>query len=174
MEGFNQYIKASRGLFNNLELPQGHEDRFTAKLKQRNRLHLYRIAVSAAATVVLILSLTGVLGVIYNQEQLPEFASYVFGNSNSNDVLVEMDSYYHSQLLRKYRTIEQLALSSDPSVRSEVISMMAELEREKQQLEGELKQNPRKDYVVEAMLQNYQVRMAALQRIQESLSDSKR
>ena len=51
--------------------------------------------------------------------------------------------------------------------------MLAELELEKEQLESDLNQNPRKEYVVDAIVQNYQVRMEALQRIQDSLSETK-
>ncbi|BDX39545.1 hypothetical protein CYCD_29000 [Tenuifilaceae bacterium CYCD] len=173
MERFNNYIKENRGLFNNEELLNGHQDRFLAKMKQRNRSHMIRIVMSAAASVVLILSLTAVLGLFYNQEQVPEFANFIFGNSNSQNVLKEMDSYYNSQLLRKYKAIEQIAFSSDPSVKPELMRMLADLESEKQSLEKELQQNPRKEYVVDAMLQSYQVRMEALQRIQDSLSDIK-
>lgn len=173
MERFNEYIKENRNLFNDVELTEGHQDRFMAKMRQHKRSNVFRIAFSAAASVVLILSLTAALGLFYNQEKLPEFANYIFGNTNQQSILKEMDSYYNSQLLKKYRAIEQIAYNSDPSVKPEVLKMLAELELEKRQLESDLKLNPRKDYIVDAMVQNYQVRMEALQRIQDSLKETK-
>ncbi|MGE0078268.1 MAG: hypothetical protein AB7S48_10450 [Bacteroidales bacterium] len=173
MERFNNYIKENSNLFNDVELLEGHQDRFMAKMKQRNRSHVYKVILSAAASVALILSLTAALGLFYNQERLPEFANFIFGNSGTQSLLKEMDSYYNSQLLRKYKAIEKLAFNSDPTVKPEVMKMMAELETEKQQLESDIHQNPRKDYIVEAMVQNYQVRMEALQRIQDSLTETR-
>ncbi|HOZ14632.1 MAG TPA: hypothetical protein PLH91_07330 [Tenuifilaceae bacterium] len=173
MERFNEYIKNNRSLFNDEILLEGHQDRFLEKMRQRNRSHIFRVALSAAATVVLILSLTGALGLFYNQEYIPQFANAIFGERSQQSVLKEMDSYYNSQLLRKYRAIEQIAFNADPSVKPEVLKMLAELELEKEQLESDLNQNPRKEYVVDAIVQNYQVRMEALQRIQDSLSETK-
>jgi hypothetical protein len=173
MERFNEYIKENRNLFNDVDMVEGHQDRFKAKMKQRNRSHIFRVALSAAASVVLILSLTAGLGLFYNQEQFPELANFIFGDSNKQSLLKEMDSYYNSQLLRKYRAIEQMAVNSDPSVKPDVMKMLAELELERRQLESELKQNPRKEYIVDAMVQNYQLRMDALQRIQDSLTETK-
>jgi hypothetical protein len=41
-----------------------------------------------------------------------------------------------------FRAIEQIAFSSDPSVKPELMRMLADLESEKQSLEKELQQNP--------------------------------
>ncbi|MGD9977632.1 MAG: hypothetical protein AB7S54_06825 [Bacteroidales bacterium] len=173
MERFDEYFRDNRNLFDDVDLMEGHQERFMAKMKQRSNLYLLKIFISAAASVVLILMLTTLLGLFYNRERLPELANYFFGDRATQKVLIEMDSYYHSQLLRKYRAIEQLAFSTDPSVKPEVMRMFAEFEKEKRQLEGELLYNPREDYVVDAMMQNYQVRMEALQRIEESLTEGK-
>lgn len=170
MARIDEYIRSNRALFNDAVLADGHTDRFLEKMRRRNRSRVLRVTLSAAATVGLVLSLTGALGLLYNQEYLPPLASTIFGESNSPSSLRELNSYYNGQLLKRYRAVEQIAFNSDPSVKPEVLRMLAELELEKIRLESDLSQNPRREYVVDAMVQNYQACIEALQHIQDSLS----
>lgn len=173
MERFNDYIASNRKLFDDEELLEGHMDRFQLKMKQRNDTSLFRVTVTAAASVVLILALTATLGLINNRQYLPDFANAILGSKDTSSQIYDLDNYYYSQLLRKYKAIEKLAYNSDPTVKPEVKLMIDEFELEKMQLQSDLSQNPRKEYVVSAIVQSYQVRMEALDRIQESLAEKK-
>jgi hypothetical protein len=169
MAPIEDFIKENRNAFDEYRLSAGHEERFKAKLQKKHNQIQLKSFVYAAATIAVILALTGVLGVYYNYFNGSEMAKY-FRNS-SNNQLYEVEAYYRSQLLRKYRAIEKIA-SVDNEMLPSPEQLFGETITDKPDVKAELENNPRKDEVVAAIVQSYQIRLENMERIEKELVES--
>ena len=85
--------------------------------------------------------------------------------------LLEAEAYYTSQInLRKEEVFRLTA--SDPDVRHEVDLEMVDLERVFQELKADLKDNADNEEVIEAMIQNYRMKLDILEEMLLRLKQS--
>lgn len=168
MDKLEEFITANREALNTYQLPEGHAKRFLRKQQKHHHRLTKRAALLAAASISIFLAITGIVGITYNRYYYETFSGYFTDKDNKQ--FYEIEAYYRSQLLQKYRAIEQIASNKVPSVNIEAKAVVSEFEKEKLHLQKELKQTPRQDAVIGALVLNYEAKMKALQRIQESIN----
>ena len=168
MGTFENYMQENRSNFDDADLLPGHMDRFLKKQSSHKlRLSLWT-TLSAAASIAVILMLTALLSVYYNNQFTNEFAN----SSSKNDrQLYEIEAYYRSQLLIRYKAIEQIAETTNPQAEKDAKQLISDFEKEKISLKTEYDKTPQKELLLGAMYQSYQAQIDALDRIQKSLEE---
>ncbi len=171
MDKLEKFFAENKGQLDDVDLPDGHEQRFKSRIHaQKNHTTIKTFAL-AAASVSIILALTAALSLMYGNHFSEELSRHFSKGSTAQ--FMEVEAYYRSQLLQKYRAIEKLASSTDPSVKPEAKQLLEEFDREGQRLKAELPKNPRSDMVLRAMYENYQSRLEVLQKIEGTLDKGK-
>ncbi len=86
--------------------------------------------------------------------------------------LKEAEIYYSSQI--EYKRSEVIRLSDDdPSIREIIDSEMVDLDKVFQELKDDLKDNTDNEEVIEAMIQNYRIKLEVLEEVLYQLKQSK-
>jgi len=169
MSNIEGFIKGKKDEFDVHEMLPGHEERFKLRLKQQRRSQVIRTYLMAAATVAVIVALTGAIGLYYNSHYGADIAGYF--TSNESRQLYEVEAYYRSQLLRKYRSIEKIAHVEEYNLPSPE-QMFGESIADKPKLKFELSANPRSDVAVGAIIQSYRIRLETMERLEHTLQQA--
>jgi len=170
MSELEKFIKQEIERFDDVELPSGHENRLLLKLEKEhaekdNRARFWRVA---AAIIVLLVAGGSLL--------LPRFnspADVHYGSMSLSEVSADManiELYYTSQLERKYVELEEM-VESNLSVRS-LFNELATLNDSYEQLEKELYKSGSNDRVVLAMIENFRLRLALIEKL-ENINNKK-
>jgi hypothetical protein len=170
---FEKYIQDHRKAFDKGPVPEGHKARFEQRLKQEKKaepsitIPLRRIYQVAAAMLVILIAVQG--------------GKYFFsaqghaGLEPSEKVMAElsdMDMYY-GQMVRQ--EISQLKKESWEQY-DFITSLKDELnilETEYEALKESILQEGRNQYLIEAMIQNYQQRINILKTISKTIKQTK-
>jgi len=164
MSDLEKYIKQNREAFDEDAMPPGHESRFLMKLEKQkiekqNSTVFWRVA---AAIIVLLIAGASLL--------LPRFNSPVdvqYGSMSLSDVSADMadiELYYTSELEEKYKNLENMS-EEDPQVRL-LFDELAALSDEYEELEKQLYRSGTNDRVILAMIKNFRLRLALVEKIE--------
>jgi hypothetical protein len=85
--------------------------------------------------------------------------------------LIEAEAYYTSQIDMRKEEVFRLT-ASDPGVRSEINNEMVDLDRVFSELKEDLKDNADNEEVIEAMIQNYRLKLDILEEMLARLKQS--
>lgn len=166
MSNIEGFIRDNSDGFEIREMLPGHEERFKLRLKQRNRTITIRTLLLAAATVAVVVAITGTVSLFYNYHFGSDIAGYF--TSDESKQLYEVEAYYRSQLLRKYRSIEKIARLDDQMLPSPE-QLFGESISDRPMVKFEISTNPRSDVAVGAIVQSYQIRLETLDRLEQAL-----
>jgi hypothetical protein len=86
--------------------------------------------------------------------------------------LIEAEAYYTSQINMRKEEVFRLT-ASDPEVRREINDEMVDLDRVYTELKEDLKDNADNEEVIEAMIQNYRLKLDILEEMLVRLKQSK-
>jgi hypothetical protein len=86
--------------------------------------------------------------------------------------LIEAEAYYTSQIDMRKEEVFRLT-ASDPEVRREITDEMVDLDRVYTELKQDLKDNADNEEVIEAMIQNYRLKLDILEEMLVRLKQSK-
>jgi hypothetical protein len=85
--------------------------------------------------------------------------------------LIEAEAYYTSQINMRKEEVFRLT-ASDPEVRHEINAEMVDLDRVYSELKDDLKDNADNEEVIEAMIQNYRLKLDILEEMLARLKQS--
>lgn len=164
MDELEKYMRENKELFNNEEPPEGHEARFLRKLEQSNDKKkdfttFWRVA--AAIILLLVLALS-VLIPRFNSPQDVQYSSMSLGDVSEDMANVEL--YYKSKLETEYEKIDDLS-KTDPLVKA-YLDEIDTLNKAYQELEATLYQSGTHDKVVLAMIENFRLRLALMEKLE--------
>lgn len=147
--------------FNDLEPPKTSWDQISARMghpqNARRRIVKY-ISYATAASIAGIL----IFIITFNnsQQEVQHFAE--------NPEIAEAEAYYTTQVNQKKEQVYQLA-GSFPELKQEMENDLAELDTIMLELKNDLKDNVSNTEVVEAMIQNYRMKLMILEDIKTFL-----
>jgi len=157
-----EYIDQNADAFNSFDAPAGAWDKIEHQLhgKRQKRFSLmkYGSIASAAALVGFIL-----YAVTFNQPVNNEVIA-------ENQELTETELYYASQVNQKRAMIYQMS-AKYPELKMEMDNDLAELDTILVELKNDLKDNVDNAEVVDAMIQNYRMKLMILEDIMLFLED---
>jgi hypothetical protein len=169
MSDIEGFIRENRDGFETHDMLLGHEERFMLRLKRKHRSLTIRTYLMAAATVAIIVTITGAISLYYNSHFGADITNY-FTSSESKQ-LYEVEAYYRSQLLRKYRSIEKIAHVDEQKLPSPE-QLFGETIADKPLIKSEISANPRSDVAVGAIIQSYQIRLETMERLEQALKQA--
>lgn len=155
-----EFVKNNQNLFNTEEPPEGHFDRFNAKLNRKSgksRSLLYRSMKYAAVIIFLI---SGFL--IYDQGNIFNKNDVLVENNNEEEDFSEVASYYDSQIDQKFEELNSITCKQGESQKETVNNDLNELTESYEELQSELNNNPNNPIVRSAVINNYQMRIEIL------------
>jgi hypothetical protein len=173
MENLEKYIRSNIDSFDEKEPMDGHFDRFRQKLEIRKptqRVNLFMVAAAAAVAGII---LTGTLGLLFNSSSLNNFNAKELTLSVLSPELKEVENYYQSQINSRYNQINTLSKNSSPDIKTEVSRVINDMDLGYYLLKKDLDSNPKQERIVNAMIQQYQVRIDMLDQILKTLEKVK-
>ncbi len=168
MKSLEKFIRENRNEFNYFSIPDGHEERFRLKLQAKQRSTNVRSLIRAAATIAVVIALTGAISLYYNSHFAPALLRHI--SSENAKQLYEVEAYYRSQLLRKYRAIEKIAQADDAKLPSPE-QIVGESLTDKSSISSEIVSGPKSDVFVGAIIQSYQIRLETMDRVEKQLKE---
>ena len=169
MESLEKFIRSHHDSFDEKEPMEGHFDRFRQKMeahKPTRKVNLYMVAAAAAVAGII---LTGTLGLLFNSSSIGNLNKKELTLSVISPELKEVEDYYQGQIKTKYNLINTLKKDSSPEVESEVNKAINDMDFGYDLLKKDLTKTPKQERVVNAMIQQYQVRIDMLDQILKTL-----
>ncbi len=157
-----EYINLNQDAFNSLEAPANAwnviENKIHGKHHKRNGIIKYTSIISAATLLGFILYV-----VTFNQPANTEVIA-------ENQTLKETEFYYTNQINQKRAMIYQMS-AKYPELKLEMDNDLAELDMILIELKNDLKDNVDNAEVIDAMIQNYRMKLMILEDIMLFLED---
>lgn len=169
MESLKKYIRKNRDSFDEKEPLEGHFDRFRQKMESRKPARKVNLFMVAAAAAIAGFVLTGTIGVLYNSSSLNRLNSKELSLSVISPELKEVEDYYQSQINARYNEINTLKKSTSPEIETEVNKAIDDMDLGYKILKKDLSKSPKQERIVNAMIQQYQVRIDMLDQILKTL-----
>ena len=157
-----QYIDQNRGAFDSLDAPIGGWDAIDKQLHghKHKRFRILRYSgIAAAAALIGIMLYVTVLQPQNNGEQIAE-VSY----------MSEAELYYATEVNQKRAQVYQMS-AQYPELQTEMDNDLAELDTIMAEIKRDLEDNVDNTEVVEAMIQNYRMKLSILEDIMQFLEE---
>lgn len=173
MESLKKYIRKNRDSFDEKEPLEGHFDRFRQKLEARKYSRKIHPFIVAAAAAIAGLVLTGTMGLLYNNSNWKPNNQNGISLSVVSPELKEVEDYYQSQIDSKYNQIKSLNEVSSPEIATEVNKAITDMDLGYKTLKKDLSDSPKRERIVSAMIQQYQLKIEMLDQILNTLQGLK-
>ena len=168
------YIDKNRTAFDRGTLPEGHRSRFAARLEATSEteasvtIPLRKLWIAAAAALILLLALpTAVYHFAQqNQGEEPGIESTILTE------LSDMEIYYGGKVRKEITQLKDLDWENYDFAFA-LKQELENLEAENKALKDDILTEGRNEYLIEAMIQNYQQRLIILQRISKIIQQTK-
>ncbi|MCT4644662.1 MAG: hypothetical protein N4A74_06710 [Carboxylicivirga sp.] len=156
------YIDQNKDAFDALDAPTGAWDAIENKLhgSKNKRRNFFRYSAIASAA-----ALIGVFVYVAILQSQPDEAVMA-----ENDQLSETELFYSAKISQKRAKVYQMS-TQYPELQSEMDLDLAELDTAMLELKRDLKDNVDNAEVVEAMIQNYRMKLSILEDIMQFLEE---
>jgi hypothetical protein len=168
MSGLEDFVKAERDRFDQVQPPEHHDARFLRKLdaartrQSRTQFTFWRVA---AAGALLMLAGASLLLPRFRRPADEQYGSLCLGDVSKE--LADVELYYTLQLERGYKELATIA-DSDAEVQSILIEL-DNLNKTYKQLEKELYVSGNHELVITAMIENFRLRLSLIESLEEKM-----
>lgn len=171
MDWLEEMIKENKDKIWMHEPPDGHFERFEAKLMQRWRRTrmqmIYRISAIAAIGLLLITSSIIIYDRFFDREPI------LMRLGDLNPEMQKVEYYFTTQIENVSLGIDSLSVYTKEDMRKMMASEIAEIDSLNLELQKKLKAHPGDERVVNAMISFYQAKLSILQNFLEMLTQLK-
>ena len=165
LDKLEQYIKANRDAFNPHEPDEGSWHAIQERIKPVQRFNWKRVGWQAAAAIVIFLS-AWFLNDLLQQDQNANRSVAGIGEGNALNeqmqVLMEAEVYYASRIDAAREEVYRLS-GRDEGLMEILNFDLVELENVFEELKEDLKDDGDNQEVIEAMIQNYRIKLEILE-----------
>ncbi len=169
-----KFIRDNRSAFDDQEPDPSIWDRIEKPKGRIIRINWRRIAWQAAAVVVIFIASYYFHDFMANRNTLSSgkiAVGKLKGNSQMVQQLAEAEAFYSSKI--NYYKDEVFRLTADrPQIREEVNMEMVDLDKVFDDLKKDLSDNANNEEVIEAMIQNYRLKLDILEEMLKQLQQS--
>ena len=169
-----QFIRENRSEFDDQEPDHMIWERIEKPKGRIIQFHWRRLMWQAAAVVVIFISSYYFHGYMANrsdQQKGRSLAETMKGGSQMVQQLADAEAFYSSKI--NYFKDEVFRLTADrPQIREEVDMEMVDLDKVFEDLKNDLKDNANNEEVIEAMIQNYRLKLEILEQMLQQLQQS--
>ena len=166
MDKLKKYIDENMEDFNDFELPEGHLERFDAKLKKTSskRISLYWISGAVAAVAMMILIISGL-------KEQPDDQSSVVAETESKcseiqEEINQLTFYYNMKVCDLLSKIEDVCVKSNSNEAKEILESSKTVHNDVMDFENNIVPDlPCSDLSFEIITRQYDANIASLQLI---------
>ena len=172
MDKLEKQIRENRSFFDEHKADKSKIwDAIASNLDQQEPkvIHLWKSSKFRVAAGIAILVGLFFLFNTFNREQ----HEYRAQNSSSSKELQEVDIYYKNLVSYQVQLVQKSSKLS-PQEKLEFLSFMDELDLEYNELKLELKKNINSEFILEAIIKNYQKRIELIENLLSQINDSKK
>jgi hypothetical protein len=168
-----QFILDNRNEFDDLAPSKGSWDKIAANLKPLRKINWTARLVRVAAAIVIFVSSYIFIDYNFNKgSDNRDLAGFSDAELYENiPVLVEARAYYSSQISMMENEVYRIA-GDDSPIREEINLEFEELDQVFEELKSDLKDNAANEEVIEAMIQNYRIKLQILEEILNQLKNA--
>lgn len=172
-DNLEDFIRNNRDALNASEPREGHMDRFEQKLRRNNRFKGPGLTRSPLMRMAAVLAVGFMLGYLYYSNDPKRMDSYSKENgvttasldlSSISPELAEAEAFFGQMLREKMETVKPLA-GEDTMVYAAIRAQLESLESDYTDLRKELTGNQTNEQIVNAMIQNYRLRLDLIEHI---------
>jgi hypothetical protein len=163
MEKLDGFIKQNRHELNNQEPPNGHFERFKAKLDARQparRINLWLVGTAAAIAGFV---LTGSLSLLLNLNGLTPPRESGLITASMSPELIQIDEYYQQQVSSKQQIISMMLTGKMSPMELEIAKTLADLNDEYTNMLKELSLSPRPERSAFVITRFYQSKIEVME-----------
>lgn len=169
MKKLEKFIRSNISSFENEEPLPGHFERFQKKLDARKPVRRVNLSLVAAAAALAGLILTGSLGLLFNNSSLIKFSRDQLTLNRISPEYNEVENYYLEQISKKSTLLNALSINITSSSKDELQDEFYDLDKNSYLLKQELLKSPKQERIVNAMIQNYQMKIDLLDQMINTL-----
>jgi hypothetical protein len=163
MEKLNQFFNQNRDIFDDKEMPRGHEKRFRQKLeKSKNRLGL-RILYGAAASLICISLFSFLVKEFILKPKHIDESEHVIALSDISGKYQEVEMFYQEGIKEKISEFRHLECTIDEEQQHMINLELEQFDRNYLKLQADLSVNRNDERIINAMINNYQTKIMFLE-----------
>jgi hypothetical protein len=172
-DNLEKYILGHREQFDDLEPDPALWDRIETRKAPVIRINWGGVAWKAAAVVAIFISSYFFHDYMASRKQDKGFIAGKLDDMESPMVkeLIEAEAYYTSQIDMRKQEVFKLTANS-PDVQKEINTELVEMDKVFEELKHDLKDNADNEEVIEAMIQNYRLKLDILEEMLNRLQQS--
>ena len=171
MEDFKDFFEKNRDAFDDLELTDGHEQRFLKKLNKNKSSKGLRIWYGIAASFIFLAMLSFFAKDFIFQSKL-NTNSHIISLGDISPKYQEVEEFYKAGVVAKITEIEKLNCKIDNEQKSMIDQELEQLNGSYKNLQAELKANRNDQRIINAMINNYQNRIRFLEQVIEQIKEN--
>lgn len=172
-DNLEKYILDNREQFDDMEPDPAIWERIETRKAPVIRINWGGVAWKAAAVVAIFISSYFFHDYMASRKQDKGFISGKLDDMESPMVkeLIEAEAYYTSQIDMRKQEVFKLTANS-PDVQKEINTELVEMDKVFEELKDDLKDNADNEEVIEAMIQNYRLKLDILEEMLNRLKQS--
>lgn len=170
-----KFIIENREQFDGLTASSKSWDKISARLDQGadqvRSPGLMWVFRRAAAAVIIVLAMYGAYGLVIKLAQTNQLSK---GQGEQNPVMIEYqetEAFYASRIEHKVADLERIA-SENPQIIREIREEFELLDSDMKTLKNDLKEGVASEEILEAMVQNYRIKLQIVENMLEQISES--
>jgi hypothetical protein len=165
MKTIDDFIKENLERFNSDGPPDGHFERFEARLRKQKRpenrqIRLVVLRVAASILLGLVISYTAMLEFRY----LDRRANYMYMSAFYPE-LKEAEGFYNAQLIKKYNEIQELQFGGDDMEKILIARELSDMNDRVRDMKKDLRSNPEDERIMNAIINMYQLKIELMDMI---------
>ena len=177
MKNIEKIIKENKKIFNSSEPAKGHFERFKNKLKNFSRRGVFQtkkiISISyllKAASVAVLITLSTLWAYNYFNSNLLNESPKGTALKDISPEYEEVEVYYSSLVDSKLNNLLQhFKTDDDLEEKQEILEELSEFDSLYTNLQAELQANPDNERIINAMIENYQLKAEIIDRVTNTL-----
>jgi hypothetical protein len=171
MKKLENYFEENKELFDDQELPFGHEQRFLNKLNKRKNLGLKVWYGIAAGFIFLAMFSFFAKDYIFKRNFVEESAN-IMSLSDISTKYQEVEEYYQTGVDEKIAEFKQLKCNVDNEQLLQINNELIEFDHNYYKLQKELQKNTNDERIINAMINNYETKMRFLELIIDQIKQN--
>ena len=163
-ENWNELFETWQDEWDVTPLPEGHENRFKNKLKQKKSFKKYLIPLSIAASLLLIMTIT-----LFNKAA-PPTSNLHFASQETK----QTDSIFTVIIKKELDKLNEKESPENKKIISDALQQMKVLDADYEKIILELEKNGESKPILQAMIANLQTRISFLQTVLQHIEENER
>jgi len=165
MKKLKKFFEQNRQSFDDLELPNGHEERFLKKLNKKDSSLGLKIWYGVAASFIFLAMLSFFAKDKLFQNDLLNGQSQVVSLSDISPKYQEVEAFYQAGVDEKIAEMDELNCKINSEQKIMISEELDQLNGSYENLQAELKTNRNDERIINAMITNYQNRIRFLEQV---------